>query len=240
MTELQTGGSAGGEEKRDRRLEGMDQSESLADKEMRTQALYDQWSATYDEVVNPTRDLEKRASRQLLSGVSFDSVIELGSGTGKNTSWLAERSKRVISVDLSEEMQRVAKAKVKAQNVEFRQRDIRQPWRFASPVDLITCSLILEHIEDLDHVFHEAARFLSMGGHFYICELHPYKQYAGSKARFESDSGLKVLECFRHHVSDYTNAASANGFAIERMDEWFDNDDRNATPRLLSFVFAVR
>lgn len=210
----------------------------MASQKISTQALYDQWSATYDEVANPTRDLEKRACESVLADISFRSVIELGSGTGKNTQWLAERADRVVSVDLSEEMQAVAKTKVKAPNVEFRQRDIRQPWRFASKVDLVTCSLILEHIEDLDQIFREAAKVLDAGGHFYVCELHPFKQYKGSKARFETDEGLKVLECFQHHVTDYTNAALVNGFNIVKMDEWFDEDDRSEIPRLLSFVFG--
>lgn len=205
---------------------------------MSTQALYDQWSATYDDVVNPTRDLEKRACELMLAGTMFRTVIELGSGTGKNTQWLAERADRVVSVDLSEEMQAVAKSKVKTGNVEFRQRDVRQPWRFSSPVDLITSSLILEHVEDLDHVFREASKILNAGGHFYVCELHPFKQYTGSKARFETDDGLKVLECFQHHVTDYTDAALANGFNIAKMVEWFDKDDRSGMPRLLSFVFG--
>jgi len=205
---------------------------------MTTQALYDQWSATYDDVVNPTRDLEKRACESVLADISFRTVIELGSGTGKNTQWLAERAERVVSVDLSEEMQAVAKAKVTAANVEFRQRDIRLPWRFVNKVDLVTCSLILEHVEDLDHVFREATKILNEDGHFYMCELHPFKQYEGSKARFETDEGLKVLECFQHHVTDYTNAAVSNGFTIAKMDEWFDDNDRSKMPRLLSFVFG--
>jgi len=204
---------------------------------MSTQRLYDQWSATYDEVKNKTRDLEKLACEKVLSDIAFETVIELGSGTGKNTVWLSERAKRVISVDLSEEMQAVAKTKVRTSNVEFRQRDIRQPWRFAGPADLATCSLILEHVEDLTHVFREAGKILATGGHFYICELHPFKQYAGTKARFETDEGLKVLECFQHHVTDYTNAATANGFSIAKMDEWFDDDDRSQIPRLISFLF---
>jgi len=209
----------------------------MASQKMSTQALYDQWSATYDDVVNPTRDLEKRACESLLADITFSTVIELGGGTGKNTQWLAERAENVVSVDLSEEMQAIAKAKVKASNVEYRQRDIRQPWRFTTKVDLVTCSLILEHVEDLDHVFREAARILNADGHFYICELHPFKQYAGSKARFETDDGLKVLECFQHHVTDYTDAALANAFNIAKMVEWFDDNDRSQIPRLISFLF---
>ena len=59
---------------------------------MSTQKLYDQWSATYDAVENPTRDLEKSACETVLSDLAFSRVLELGGGTGKNTAWLAELS----------------------------------------------------------------------------------------------------------------------------------------------------
>ncbi len=162
---------------------------------MSTQKLYDQWSATYDEVENKTRDLEKIACENMLSDTAFTNVLELGSGTGKNTSWLAERAERVMSADFSEEMQAVARAKVRNGNVEFLIADIRQPWDFGEfEPDLITCSLILEHVEALGSVFDQASTILSPGGHFYVCELHPFKQYEGSKARFETDDGLQVTE----------------------------------------------
>jgi malonyl-CoA O-methyltransferase len=206
---------------------------------MSTQKLYDQWSATYDSVDNKTRDLEKIACEDVLSEIAFTNVLELGAGTGKNTSWLAGGAARVVSVDFSEEMQAVARAKVKDQNVEFRTADIREPWSFDNfDADLITCSLILEHVEDLGFVFEQANRVLIPRGSFYICELHPFKQYGGSKARFETDDGLRVTECFLHHVTDFTCAALANGFVIQRVDEWFDDNDRTTTPRLISFLFA--
>jgi ubiquinone/menaquinone biosynthesis C-methylase UbiE len=222
-------------------MAGMDKSESVAGAQMNdTRELYDEWAVTYDTVANPTRDLEKRACEAVLGGLNFDTAVELGGGTGKNTAWLAGRSLRLISVDLSPEMQAAAKRKVSAANVEFRIGDVRGNWDFAEPAELITCSLILEHVEDLNYIFHEAAKILRPGGRFYICELHPFKQYTGSKARFESDEGLKVLECFRHHITDYTTAAMANGFTIERMDEWIDEDDREGIPRLISFMFVYR
>lgn len=207
---------------------------------MSTQKLYDQWSATYDEVENKTRDLEKIACETVLADISFAQVLELGGGTGKNTAWLAERADRVLSVDFSEEMQAVARGKVRNSNVEFRRGDVLADWTFVDQdVDLITCSLILEHVEDLDHVFRQAGTVLPPGGHFYICELHPFKQYEGRKARFETEEGLQVTECFQHHVTDYTNAAKLNGFSIARMDEWFDEKDRGQIPRLISFLFAM-
>ena len=205
---------------------------------MSTRKLYDQWSATYDEVENKTRDLEKLACETVLADVPFTRVLELGGGTGKNTTWLTARADRVLAVDFSEEMQAVARTKIKDASVEFQLADVRDEWKFGDfEPDLITCSLILEHVEDLSHIFQEARKVLSPGGYFYICELHPFKQYEGSKARFETEDGVQVTECFQHHVTDYTNAANGYGFAIARIDEWFDENDRRQIPRLISFLF---
>lgn len=202
------------------------------------QKAYDQWSATYDEVENKTRDLEKTACETVLSGIAFDTVIELGGGTGKNTSWLAERAKHVLSVDLSAEMQDVAKEKVTASNVQFNLADVNQKWSFGLlNADLITCSLILEHVEDLSSIFVQAKDHLESGAHLYVCELHPFKQYSGSKARFETEEGVHVLDCFVHNVTDYTNAAIQNDFSVEQIHEWFDDNDRTQIPRLISFLF---
>ena len=147
-----------------------------------------------------------------------------------------------MAVDLSEEMQAIAKQKVKTGNVAFRQADITKPWDFGAEnkADLVTCSLILEHVEDLDFIFRQVSRHLNETGHFYICELHPFRQYQGSKARFETDEGWKILDCYTHHASDYARAALENNFTILRLDEWFDESDRRRMPRLISFLFAKR
>ena len=206
---------------------------------MSTSKLYDQWATTYDSVENKTRDLEKVACETVLGTLDFASVVELGAGTGKNTAWLAARAERLLSCDFSAEMQSVARSKVKDRNVEFRLADLREPWNFIEfAPDLVTCSLILEHVEILDPIFERAHAVLNAGGHFYVCELHPFKQYEGSKARFETEEGVQVTECFLHHVTDYTSAAAKAGLTIARIDEWFDEDERTATPRLMSFLFV--
>lgn len=205
---------------------------------MSTQQLYDQWSSTYDEVENKTRDLEKLAGQQVLSGISADSIIELGCGTGKNTEWLAAKASHITAVDLSEEMMAKAKLKVNRANVIFQQADITQPWNFTDrKADLITCSLILEHIEDLNAVFDQVSSHLKENGCFYVCELHPFKQYIGSKARFETPGGTQVLQCYTHHITDYLNAATAYNLVLIKLNEWFDDNGADTVPRLISFLF---
>jgi ubiquinone/menaquinone biosynthesis C-methylase UbiE len=204
---------------------------------MNVQQAYNAWSASYDTVENKTRDLEARALRETVKPEAPLDILEIGCGTGKNTAYLQTKAKHLIGADFSAEMLEKAKSKITAENVEFRQLDLRQPWNFAeNSFDLITCSLALEHIENIDFVFAQARRVLRGGGKFYFGELHPFKQYLGTKARFETGAGVFELECFVHHVSEFFAAAKNNNFAAIEIGEWFDNDDKSQIPRLLTMV----
>lgn len=203
---------------------------------MNTQQAYNHWARSYDTDENKTRDLEGAAGRQVLAGADFTRVLEVGCGTGKNTVWLAGKAKALTAVDFSEEMMKLARQKVSHPHVQFRQADITQPWHFGRAT-LITCSLVLEHIQDLDFIFGQVAHSLEPGGLFYMCELHPYKQLQGSRARFERGEQLVQLEYFVHHISEFYAAAQKQGLRCQRLDEWFDSEDKTTLPRLVSFLF---
>jgi len=199
---------------------------------------YNSWADNYDAVENKTRDLEKIAAKQTLDKYNYTIVIELGCGTGKNAEWLAEKAYSIIGLDFSPEMLLKAKGKIKSDKVQFQQADLTKPWDIKDNyADLLSCSLTLEHISDLDFIFSEGFKKLKPEGKFFICELHPFKQYTGSKAKFENENGIMELEVFTHHVSEYVNAAINNGFKILELKEWFDNNDKTDIPRLISFVF---
>lgn len=201
---------------------------------MNTQHAYNLWAEQYDTNHNKTRDVEAQALRATLSTISFETCLEIGCGTGKNTVWLLERAKHVTAVDLSEEMLAKAKAKISSNRVEFKQADILLPWTFRSgQYDLVSFSLVLEHIEDLNPIFAEAAQALRPGGYVYIGELHPFKQYSSSKARFDTEAGRTVLDCFNHHISDFIQAGKQHGLRLVDVEEYFDNNDRSSIPRIL-------
>src|SRR5690349_1794980 len=118
---------------------------------MNTQQAYNVWAAQYDTNDNKTRDLEAKALRNTLSTVPFKTCLEIGCGTGKNTVWFIEKAMHVTAVDLSEEMLAKAKEKVSSGKVEFVQGDITKSWSFTGKLyDLVSFSLVLEHIEDLE------------------------------------------------------------------------------------------
>ena len=206
---------------------------------MNNQQAYNIWAESYDSVANKTRDLEAIALRSVLSNRVFSNVLEIGCGTGKNTEWLIAKSNHHIGVDFSPEMLRVAKEKFPVG--EFKNFDITQRWDFPDEqFDLVACSLILEHMENIDYVFQQSHRVLRENGLFYLGELHPFKQYQGSKARFETRNETHVLDCFVHNISDFLVAAQTNNLRFVELKEWFDENEKTIVPRVLTMVFEKK
>ena len=205
---------------------------------MTVQQAYTEWSATYDSDRNLTRDLDARVTRQALADLHYQSILELGCGTGKNTSLLATLGAEVRALDFSAGMIEKARARVTAPNVVFELADLTRPWPGADhSFDLIVCNLVLEHIENLDFIFAEAHRVLREGGRFFICELHPFRQYQGTVARFQRADDTTRIAAFTHHITDFLKAALAIGFLLREMNEWWHEEDQGAPPRLISFMF---
>jgi malonyl-CoA O-methyltransferase len=185
------------------------------------QAAYDDRSATYDLDRNLTRDLDAAVTREVLAPLRCTSILEIGCGTGKNTALLAQIGLKVLALDFSEGMIDRAKAKLRSDHVSFAVADLTRPWPCRDGcADLIVCNLVLEHIGDLSFIFSEAARSLVAGGRFFICELHPFRQYQGARATFQRAQGAAEIPAFVHHLSEFTNAALKGGLALESFNEW--------------------
>ena len=205
---------------------------------MDVQQAYTDWSATYDEDRNLTRDLDEFVTRKMLANLRSNSTLEIGCGTGKNTAFLAQISKHISAVDFSLSMIEKARRKLLSDNVEFILADISQPWSFADrSFEQIVCNLVLEHIADLSFVFAEAARVLCQNGRFFVSELHPFRQYRGTQARFQRQNETTQIPAFVHHVSEFISAGESNGLSLSSMKEWWHSEDQNKPPRLVSFMF---
>jgi len=205
---------------------------------MSTQEAYTNWSTTYDLDRNLTRDLDQRVTKATLGDLRYRSVLEIGCGTGKNTALLGEIAGQVLALDFSTGMLARAKERLRSDNVSFIVADVTSRWpcmdQFA---DLIVCNLVLEHVEDLSFVFSEAARTLAAGGRFFICELHPYRQYQGTQAHFRREQETIDIPAFIHHVSEFISKAQNCGLSLQNFGEWWHEADRDKPPRLISLIF---
>ena len=205
---------------------------------MNLQRAYDDWAPFYDKNKNLTRDLDAEAVREELWEMECDTLLELGCGTGKNTGFFCQIAKRVIAMDFSIQMLKIARKKVSYPSVQFILADIRHPWPvIKNSVDLISCNLVLEHIPDLNPIFSQAFKVLKLKGKFFICELHPSRQYLGTKEVFHDGDTITSMETYVHHMSDFVDAAERNGFQFIRLKEWWHEKDKDKPPRLISLLF---
>ena len=205
---------------------------------MKINESYNAWAVTYDSNNNKTRDLELVVGKSIIENKHYANILELGCGTGKNSEWLIDKCDSLLGIDFSTEMLAIAKTKIISDKVSFQQADLLKEWQFVNgSTDLITASLVLEHIQNLDFIFSEANKVLSANGLFYVCELHPFKQYSGSKARFEINGKTVKLETYVHHISDYLQSASKNNLKLVELNEWFDDEEKIGLPRLVSLLF---
>jgi ubiquinone/menaquinone biosynthesis C-methylase UbiE len=201
---------------------------------------YDRWSRQYDDDQNATRDLDAFVLRQVPLHLTGARVLEVGCGTGKNSAWLASQARELIALDFSPGMLDVARRRVRSSTARFVEHDITRAWP-ADPetVDVVVGNLVLEHVRDLAPVFREAARVLRVGGQFFFCELHPYRQLRGGQAHFvdqHTDETVQVA-AYQHTVSEYVTEALGAGFVLRALGEWLEPDAAAGTPpRLLSLL----
>ena len=204
---------------------------------------YNKWAASYDADKNATRDLDALVVRRVGLALENKDVLELGSGTGKNTTFLAQNARHVVAMDFAEGMIARAHQRIVTNNVQFLRHDVRDTWPVPSAsVDLVVANLILEHVHDLAPVFFERARVLRPNGQFFFCELHPYRQLVGGQANFVDPATGEAVQVAAHvhTVSEYVMGGIEAGFTLKALGEWTEDDAEPSTPpRLISCQFKL-
>lgn len=199
---------------------------------------YDEWAKIYDSDKNPTRDLNALTLRESPLVLKDKRILEIGCGTGLNTEYLIQDAQQVVGLDISEEMLKAARQRISDKGVRFKLGDITESWNFKpDSFDVIVANLVLEHIENLRHVYTEAYRVLDNSGILYIAELHPYKQLNRSQARYvDPETGEeRRVDAFIHSVTEYVNEALEEGFVLKEIEEHKHEEDN--IPRLLVLIF---
>lgn len=134
---------------------------------------YDQWFET--PLGKKIFESEKRAIESLIENGEGKTALDLGIGTGLFTQILRDKGFRVIGVDISEEMLKIAKRR----GFEVIKHDLNDPLPFDSnSFDFVFSMTSIEFLKDPKPLFNETKRVLKDGGKFLLITLNSLSLWA--------------------------------------------------------------
>lgn len=207
-------------------------------REKRASEYFSANAASWDRIRSlhvPDQAVET-AMLKLVGEAPFQSMVDLGTGTGRLLELFAPLYRRGVGIDLSREMLSVARANLDSAgitNAQVRQGDLYAPPVERDSADLVTMHQVLHYLDDPALAVAEAARLLRPAGRLLIVDFAPHgleflrDEHAHVKLGFSdrqieewlSEAGLELLE-----KRDFDRrAAAAPGLTVKL---WFARDRR--------------
>jgi ubiquinone/menaquinone biosynthesis C-methylase UbiE/DNA-binding transcriptional ArsR family regulator len=146
------------------------------------------------------------AIREAVGARPIHNLLDIGTGTGRILTLLADRYARGVGIDMSHDMLSVARANLAAAGVEHahvRQGDVTALSLGAGGYDLVVIHQVLHYLDDPARAIREAARAVSPGGRLLIVDFAPH--------------GLEFLRAEHAH--------RRLGFGHEQMRGWIEAAD---------------
>jgi SAM-dependent methyltransferase len=179
---------------------------------------YAAWSSSYDEPGNGCFELDEPVIAEILRRLRPGHATDVACGTGRLLALLERYGHRVIGVDLSPDMLRVAQQK--SPDVPLVQGDVHALPLVSGSQNLVLCTLALSHVPDLRPVFAEFSRVLAPGGHLIVSDIRGFLDTIRPPMLWQKhDGNFGYLPQWVHRTSDYLNAALAAGFHVRRCEE---------------------
>jgi malonyl-CoA O-methyltransferase len=178
---------------------------------------YTLWAALYPaRPHNALMRIEQEAMAPMIATTTPKRALDVGTGTGRYLPLVGATGARlVVGADLSMAMlgrQRRSAPLVCADAC-------RLPFANGS-FDLITASLMVGDVPDLDAWTAEMARLLAPGGHLVYSDFHPSWTERGWRRTFESIDGRRFeVSYYAHELEDHLWALEERGFTVRTIRE---------------------
>jgi SAM-dependent methyltransferase len=122
-------------------------------------------------------DQVEAAILKIAGDTPIQSLLDLGTGTGRMLELLAPQANRAIGVDQSHAMLNIARAGIEREglrNIQLRQGDLYALPVDANCFDLVVIHMVLHFLEDPARALREAARCLAPGGRLIVVDFAPH------------------------------------------------------------------
>lgn len=186
---------------------------------------YARWVETYEGTVENAMDVELLESLESVDWSAARQVADLGCGTGRTGAWLASLGVETIDgVDLTPQM--LERARARGIYRRLVEADVGSTGLPKGEYDLITTSLVDEHLPTLEPLYTEAARLAAPGATYVLVGYHPhFIMSSGMPTHFDDASGEPIaIETHLHLLSEHVNAAAAAGWRLAEMRERLIDD----------------
>lgn len=194
---------------------------------------YAEWVATYEDTVRDEMDLALLDRVATVDWAAAVEVADLGCGTGRTGAWLRAHGAGggdgvapggIDGVDLTPEMLERARTRDVFRSLGV--ADVRASGLPARSYDVVTTSLVDEHLPNLAPLYAESFRLAKPGGAHVIVGIHPFFVIAsGMPTHFDTADGEAVaIETHVHLLGDHVAAATAAGWQLAELHEAIIDD----------------
>jgi ubiquinone/menaquinone biosynthesis C-methylase UbiE len=150
-----------------------------AAQQTRAMAYFDKVAGSWDllKTLHVPEEAVEAAVAEALGGRRVETLIDLGTGTGRMLEVLADSYKRGIGIDSSREMLAVARSRLATAGIthaQVRLGDIGDVDLTAGPADVIVIHQVMHYFDDPGRMLAQARRLLKPGGEMIIVDFAPH------------------------------------------------------------------